>query len=176
MKKSMILCALLATLILFSTNIYGKKNFITKVEVLGKSPSQIYGFMFGLNKQKYLAWHEEHKDFKIVGQTKDTLGSVFFFHERMDKLTVKYKWKVTSIVPNHKIVMKAEYFIPIYLTLIFDKTLNGTLVTHDLQVGTNPNSKILDWFVGTFILTKSKQKSQDRHAIEEFKNLEKLIQ
>lgn len=151
-------------------------NHLTKIEVLGKKSSQIYDFMFDLDKAKYISWHpKEHKDFKIIKETKDILGSVFLFHEKMDNLTVKYKWEVIELIKNHKIVMKAQYFIPIYLILIFDETQNGTLVTHDLQIGNKQKSRVFDFFMGNFIFTKSKQQSLTRHANEEFKNLENLL-
>ncbi len=159
-------------------NLDAMTNHITKIEVLGKKLYQIYEFMFGLNKEKYISWHPtEHKDFRIVKETKDTLGSVFFFHEKMDKLTVKYNWEVFELATNHKIVMKAQYFIPLYLILTFDETPNGTLVTHELQIGFKKKiTGLTDWFLLKFIFTKGKQQSNHRHANEEFKNLENLIQ
>jgi hypothetical protein len=162
--------------LLASMNANAMTNQVTKVAVLGKTPSQIYDFMFGLDKEKYIAWHLEHKDFKIIKQTTDTVGSVFFFHEQMDKLKVKYRWEVLEIVKNYKIVMKAQYFIPIYLILTLDETPNGTLVTHDLQIGYKQKTTgLIDWCIRNFVFTKSKRHSQDRHAIEEFKNLERLL-
>lgn len=113
--------------------------------------------------------------FKVAKQTLDTVGAIFFFNEKMDNIKVKYIWEVKEIIANRQIVMKAKYFIPIYLRLTFDTTPNSTLVTHTLQVGNNPKSKIFDWFITTFIFTKSKQNSQDRHAVQEFKNREQLI-
>jgi hypothetical protein len=151
-------------------------NHLTKIEILGKEPKQIYDFMFSLDKAKYISWHPtEHIDYRIVKETKDILGSVFLFHEKMDKVTVKYKWELIELVENHKIVMKAQYFIPLYLILIFDKTPNGTLVTHDLQIGKEFKSGVFDFFIRNFIFTKSKQRSLTRHANEEFKNLEQLL-
>jgi hypothetical protein len=164
-------------LIFITLNLHAMTNHITKIEVLGKKPQQIYEFMFGLNKEKYIRWHPEHKDFRIVKETKDTLGSVFFFHEKMDKLTVKYNWEVVELATNHKIVMKAQYFIPLYLILTFDETPNGTLVTHELQIGFKKKiTGLTDWFLLKFIFTQGKQQSNHRHANEEFKNLENLIQ
>ena len=151
-------------------------NHITKIEILGKKPNQIFDFMLSLNKEKYLNWHPEHKDFAVINQTENKLGTVFYFHEKMDKLTVKYKWEVVEFTQNHKVVMKAKYFIPIYLTLTFDETENGTLVTHDIQLGYKKKTiGIIDWVIKSFVFTKSKVFSNERHAIEEFKNLEKII-
>ena len=159
--------------LLAAFNVQSMTNHVTKIEVLGKNPKQIYDFMFSLDKAKYIAWHPtEHKDFKVIKVTKELLGSVFFYSEKIDNITVKYKWEVIELVENHKIVMKARYFIPLYLTLILDETPNGTLVTHELSIG---KSKFLDFFIRNFIFTRSKQKSLTRHANEEFKNLEHLL-
>ena len=163
--------------LLAAINLQAMTNHITKIEVLGKKPQQIYDFMFSLDKAKYIAWHPtEHKDFRIVKETKDTVGSIFFFNEKMDKLKVKYNWEVMELVENHKIVMRAKYFIPLYLTLTFDETPNGTLVTHELAIGFKKKmTGFSDWFLLNFIFTKSKQQSNHRHANEEFKNLEHLL-
>ena len=73
-------------------------------------------------------------------------------------------------------IMKAIYKIPVYLILTFDETPNGTLVTHDLQIGNQQKSGgIKDWFIKKFIFTLSRKNALTKHAIEEFKNLEKLI-
>jgi hypothetical protein len=164
-------------LLLMTINAQSMTNHVTKIEILGKNPKQIYDFMFSLDKAKYIAWHPtEHKDFKIIKETKDTVGSVFFFNEKMDKLKVKYNWEVVELIENHRIVMKAQYFIPLYLILTFDETPNGTLVTHELKIGFK--KKIIgltDWFLLTFVFGKNKQQSNHRHANEEFKNLETLI-
>jgi hypothetical protein len=54
-------------LLLATLNVHTMTNHVTKIEVLGKKPKQIYGFMFSLDKAKYIAWHPtEHKDFKII--------------------------------------------------------------------------------------------------------------
>jgi hypothetical protein len=161
---------------LAAKNAQAMTNHLTKIEILGKEPKQIYDFMFSLDKAKYISWHPtEHVDYRIVKETKEILGSIFFFHEKMDNVTVKYNWELIELVENQKIVIKAQFFIPIYLILIFDKTPNGTLVTHDLQIGKELKSSAFDFFIRNFIFTKSKQHSLTRHANEEFKNLEQLL-
>ncbi len=161
--------------LLVANNLSAMTNFVTEIEIMGKKPFQIYAFMFGLDKPTYQAWHPEHKDYKVIKQTKDTLGSVFFFSEKMDNLTVKYKWEVVQLAQNQKIVMKAKYPIPIFLTLTFTQTQNGTLVTHDLQIGGRRKSPLFDFFIRKFIFSKRKAFALERHTIEEFKNLESLI-
>ncbi len=162
--------------LLSAFNAHSMTHHTTQIEVLGRSPSQIYEFMFALDREKYLAWHPEHLDFRIVKQTNDTLGSVFFFDEKMDKLRVKYRWEVVEIEPNHKIRMKALHAVPVYLTLTLQELPTGTLVTHDLTIGFERKiTGFTDWFLMKFIFTKSKRRSIERHAKEEFKNLEGLI-
>jgi hypothetical protein len=152
-------------------------NHTTKIEVLGKTPTQLYDFMFSLDKKTYIAWHPlEHKDFMVLKETKNIVGSLFRFHEQIDNMTVKYTWEVAKITPNQKIVMKAKYFIPLFLILQFEETPNGTMVIHTLHIGfKNQFSGFIDWFITRFIFTKNRQNASDRHAYEEFKNLEILI-
>jgi hypothetical protein len=152
-------------------------NLITKIEVLGKKPSQIYDFMLDLNREKYIAWHPtEHIDYRVVKETRDIIGSICFYHEKMDNLRVKYYWEVTELTKNQLIVMKAKHIISVYLILKLDETTQGTLVTHNLQIGyKNGISNLVDWVVRNFIFTKNKRNSLERHANEEFKNLEKII-
>jgi len=169
-------CQSIALLML--SNCVFAMNHVTKIEIVGKQPSQIYDFMFSLDKPKYMAWHpEDHAGFAIIEHTETRRGSVFYFDERIGDFRVNYQWEVIGVMKNHKIIMKAKYKIPIYLILTFDKTLNGTLVTHDLQIGNQHKSDgIKDWFIKKFIFTLSRQNALTKHAIEEFKNLEKLIE
>lgn len=152
-------------------------NLITKIEILGKKPSQIYDFMLDLDKEKYIAWHPtEHIDYRVVKETPDIIGSICFYHEKIDNLTVKYHWKVTELTENQEIIMKAKHLIPVYLKLKLDETSHGTLVTHNLQIGYNNGiSDWIDWVVKNFIFTKNNRDSLERHANEEFKNLENII-
>lgn len=152
-------------------------NHVTKIEVIGKQPNQIYDFMLSLDKPKYVAWHpEDHAGFIIIKETEAVRGTMFYFDERIGNLRVNHQWEVVGFTKNHKIIMKAVYKVPVYLFLTFDKTLNGTLVTHDLQIGNQYKSdRIKDWFIKKFIFTHSRQEALTKHATEEFKNLEKLI-
>jgi hypothetical protein len=153
---------------------FAQTSHITTIEVLGKKPNQLYEFMFSLDKAKYVDWHKTvHKDFRIVKKTVDTIGSIFFFHEQMPKLTIKYEWQVVELVKNQKIVMKAQSFIPIYLVLNFREIANGTFVTHELRIG--GKCSISNFLIRNFIFTKSKKQSVSEHAIEEFKNFESLL-
>jgi hypothetical protein len=169
-------CCQSIVLLMLSNHVFAI-NHVTKIEVFGKQPSQIYDFMFSLDKPKYMAWHpEEHAGFMIIKQTEAIRGSVFYFDERIGGFRVNHQWEVVGVMKNHKIIMKAIYKIPVYLILTFDETPNGTLVTHDLQIGNQQKyGGIKDWFIKKFIFTLSRQNALTKHAIEEFKNLEKLI-
>ena len=169
-------CCQSVVLYMLATQVFDM-NHITKIEIVGKQPSHIYDFMFSWDKPKYIAWHpEDHTAFIIIKQTEAIRGSVFYFDERIGDFRVNHQWEVVGVIKNHKIIMKAIYKIPIYLILTFDKTPNGTLVTHDLQIGNQRKSGgIKDWFIKKFIFTLSRQNALTKHAYEEFKNLEKLI-
>ena len=170
-------CCQSIVLLILATQVFAM-NHITKIEIVGKQPSQIYDFMFSLDKPKYMAWHpEDHAGFTIIEQTEARRGSVFYFDERIGDFRVNHRWEVVGVIKNHKIILKAIYKIPIYLILTFDETPNGTMVTHDLQIGNQHKSDgIKDWFIKKFIFTLSRQNALTKHAIEEFKNLEKLIE
>ena len=98
------------------------------------------------------------------------------FEKRPSDVKYAKDW-ITRLVKEENATTKdSTHMIPIYLILDFEETQNGTLVKHDLQLGYKKTwTGFVDWFIRSFIFTKSKQKSQDRHAIEEFKNLEKQI-
>jgi hypothetical protein len=148
----------------------------TEILVLGKLPNDIFDYMLNLDKEKYLKWHEkDHLDYKLVKQTTDTLGSIFYFDENIGgKLRTNYNWELVELETNKKLRMKAQYFIPIYLLLTFDKQTNGTLVTHELKIGYKKN-KALNWLIKKIKFGSKNKILVHEHAIEEFKNLEHLI-
>ena len=154
-----------------------KRIFLTtEILVIGKSPNDIFNYMLNLDKDKYIKWHEkDHIDYKLIKQTTDTLGSIFYFDENIGgKLRTKYNWELFEMTTDNKLLMKAQYFIPIYLLLTFDKKTNGTLVTHQLQIGYKRNI-VMNWVIKTVKFGSKNQILVHEHAIEEFKNLEHLI-
>lgn len=148
---------------------------VTKILVLNKTPKEIFSYMLNLNNNKYLKWHKDHLEYSLVKQTANGLGSVFYFDEKMGgKLRVKYKWELIEMETNKKLFTKAQSFIPIYLLLTFNKQAEGTLVTHELQIGYKKN-KLINWVIKKIGFGSKNQKIVHEHAIEEFKNLEHLI-
>ena len=145
---------------------------ITEIIVHGISPKQIYDFMFSLTNEKYLQWHREHKEFKVIKETKDTIGSVFYFNEVINDFKIDYDWKVVSVERNKKIIMKAsKYLIPIYLEITLKEEGNNTQVKHHLKTG----NCVTYWIIKKYFFTEERSRDLDRHVKEEFTNLEWLI-
>jgi hypothetical protein len=154
-----------------------KRIFLTtEIIVLGKTPTQIFAFFFDLDKEKYIKWHKkDHIDYKIIKETSDIVGSVFYYDEDIGgKIRIKYNWELMEMETDKMLLMKAQFIIPIYLLLTCDKTGNGTLIKHQLQIGYKKNG-----FVNSIIkklkFTDEIAQTIHQHAIEEFKNLEHLI-
>lgn len=140
--------------------------------VHSKSPKQIYDFMFSLTQEKYLQWHPEHKEFKIVKVTPDTIGSIFYFDEVIDGFKVDFNWKVIAIESDKKILMKtSKYGVTIIFELLLKEEGGNTQVTHNLKIG----NRLTKGIVKKFFFTEKVIKDIDRHAKEEFTNLEWLI-
>lgn len=159
---------------LFAGVQYGKCQVesITEITVHNKSPKQIYDFMFSLTQEKYLLWHPEHKEFKLLKSTSDTIGSVFYFNEVIDGFKVDYNWKVIAVEKNKKILMKArKYSVRILFEITFKEDGNDTKVKHYLKIGNTFTS----WIVKKYFFTDEVIKNLDRHVKEEFANLEWLI-
>ncbi len=145
---------------------------VTEITVHNKSPKQIYDFMFSLTQEKYLLWHPEHKEFKLLKSTPDTIGSVFYFNEVINGFKIDYKWKVVAIEKNKKILMKArKYSVRVLFEITFKEEGNDTKVRHYLKIG----NSLTSWIVKKYFFTETVIKNLDRHVKEEFKNLEWLI-
>jgi hypothetical protein len=150
-------------------------SIISIITVNGKTPQELYEFMLNLDKKKYLDWHKDHKDFKIIKQEPAIVGSIFYFEEYVGKTKVNYDWEIASLKPNEKIILKAKYFYDITLELIFTESgKNNTVVTHNLKFGSG--NGFSDYFVKKIFLTETFRKVMQKHAEEEFKALEIKIE
>lgn len=149
---------------------------ITEITVHNKSPKEIYDFMFTLTQEKYELWHPEHKEFKVIKSTTDTIGSVFYFNEIINGYKIDFKWEVIEIEKDKRILMKAKYFIPITLELTLKEENKNTVVKHHLKIGYNgKRAGISERIIRKYYFTDKVIKDLDRHAKEEFSNLEWLI-
>lgn len=153
-------------------------EIITKIIIKGKSPQQIFDWMLNLNQERYLEWHPTaHKSYRRIKETENFVGSIIYFEETLGDFRVNYKWEVVDLKTDNLILMKAKIFYPVYLSLSFLATNKDTEVIHQLRIGFSFKGleKIFDWFVRKFIFTEKKIGALERHAMEEFKNLENII-
>ncbi|WP_374174381.1 hypothetical protein [Flavobacterium tructae] len=152
-------------------------HLLTDIEVK-MNTALIYKFLLNLDREKYCQWHPAHKDFVVIERTEQELGSILYFKEIVDGTTVKYKWRIIEVTENKLVKMKALYFYPVYLTIALENiSENKTIVHHSLDIGYRNNflSLITDWVVGRTLFSIKKRKSQQLHAIEEYTNLENLL-
>jgi len=152
-------------------------KLLTEIE-LDKSADKIYSFLLNLDKDKYCLWHSCHKDFKIIAKTDNINGSVFYFHEIVDGTKANYKWTLIDHRKDILIKMKAIYFYPLYLTIKLDRiSAHKTIVRHEISTGFQNKflSLIFDSVVGKTLFSKKVRQSQQRHAIDEYKNLENIL-
>lgn len=156
-------------------------QIITKIIVKGKSPQQIFDWLHNLNQERYLQWHPAHKDYRLIRETKNLTGSIIYFDETFGGRRVNYKWELIKVKRNLPVLvedkMKAKTLYPVYWHLSGEKINNDTKIIHKLMIGFSFKGleKIFDWFVRKFIFTERRIKTLERHATEEFKNLEKII-
>lgn len=146
---------------------------ITEITIRGKSPKEIYDFMFSLTQKKYILWHPEHQEFKVIKTTAEITGSIFYFKEIINGFKIQYNWEVVQVMKNHKILMRAKYFYPISLELVLRAENNNTIVKHILKIG--KKTGFISKIISRYFFTEKVEKDLQRHAIEEFTNLEWLI-
>jgi hypothetical protein len=145
---------------------------LTVVRVEGKKGEKIFRFMLELDKAKYLAWNDAHRDYQVLNRTVDFVGSIIYFDEKIGNLRLKSDWEVTKVVENALIELKSKKFgVPIYLNLTFVEKENYTDVTHEVLAGYSKKN-IINWFIKNFFFTKYRMIAIEKHAIEEFKYLE----
>lgn len=151
-------------------------EIITKIIVKGKSPQQIFDWINNLNQERYIQWHPA-AHISCERPAKLKVGDTIWFKEILNGFKISYKWKIIELKADHSLLMKARFFCPIYLQLLFLPHNGDTEVIHNLKIGFSFKGlgRIFDWFVRKFILTKRKTEAIKQHATEEFKNLEKII-
>jgi len=143
-----------------------------------KSADFIYEFLLNLDKEKYCKWHSAHKDFTVIKRNEQEIGSILYFKEIVDQTVVNFKWRIIEITENKLVKMRALYFYPICLTIGLESiSKEATIVHHHLHVGFKLKflNLIPDWIIGNTLFSQRKRKSQQQHAIEEYKNLEHLL-
>jgi len=151
-------------------------TFSTEIFIKGKSPQQIYDWMLELDDEKYKRWHREHLEWKTLKRTEDVVGSTIFFDEWIGKLRFKFKGEITEAEPNRLLVFKLKHFPPAYFLLRFEPADGGTKVVHEVGFGfKGVLGAVFDALLKLTPLFKYFAREMERHAQEEFKNLEKVI-
>lgn len=151
-------------------------TFTTIVEVTGKSPDQVYDWVLNLNNDKYRRWHPAHKEWKTIKRTHNEMGSIVYLDEQFNHFRLKLTGKLVEVKPNRFLLYKWKSLISGYLSLTFESTNTGTKVTHEVGIGYKGLlGKIIDWLLRKFYLTKAFEEALEKHAKEEFRNLEEII-
>ena len=148
----------------------------TKIEIKGKTPKQIYYWIFDLDDKKYKKWHPTHREWKTIKRTPNEIGSIVYLDEQFYHFRLKLTGELVEVKPNSILLYKLKSPISGYLSLSFELTKIGTMVIHEVRVGYDGMfSRIVDWFLRKLYFTKSFEKALEEHTNEEFKNLEMLI-
>lgn len=151
-------------------------TFTTTVEVTGKSPDQIYDWVLNLDNDKYKRWHPAHKEWKGIKRTSNEIGSIAYLDEQFNHFRLKLTGELVEVKPNRFLLYKWKSPISGYLSLAFEPTNTGTKVIHEVGVGYGGLfGRIIDWVLRKFYLTKAFEEALEKHADEEFKNLEELV-
>ncbi len=152
-------------------------KFVTKIKINGKSSLQISNWFRTLNRERYLQWHPDHKDYKLIKTTPAFVGSIIYFDEIIKGFRINFKWEVIELRGNEMMLLKAIFFYPVYLQIFMKEINQDTKVSHELRIGFEFKGfeKVFDTMISLFIFTNKRAKALDHHAIEEFGNLELLI-
>lgn len=151
-------------------------TFTTTVEVTGKSSVQIYDWILNLDNDKYKRWHPAHKEWKTIKRTPNEMGSIIYLDEQFNRFRLKLTGELVEVKPNRILLYRLKSPISGYLSLVFEPTNTGTRVIHKIGVGYGGLfGKIINWLLRKFYLTKAFEEALEKHAKEEFKNLEALI-
>ncbi len=150
--------------------------FRTEIQIKGKTTGQIYNWLLDLDNEKYERWHPEHRRWRTIKREPGDLGNVIYFDEKIGRMRFRVKGKIVEAEPGRRLVYKLNYPIPTYLSLEFVPADKGVNVIHEVKFGyKGPMGKVLGGLVRRTRLVKYFEKELDRHARQEFKNLETII-
>lgn len=149
----------------------------TEIIVKKIRPSQIFDWIMYLTPEKYRQWDPKAHVGRIKRPAVLKVGDEIWFEEIIDEYKVNFRWKVKILDRPNLLLMKATIPFPVYLQLSFLPLDNDTKVIHEIRIGFNllRTEKIIDWFITLFVMPKKKIAAIRKHAVEEFKNLEKIL-
>ena len=149
----------------------------TEILIQNTSPEQIFDWIVHLTPEKYRQWDPKAHVGRIERPAVLNVGDEFWFEEYIDKYKISFRWKVKALNRPNLFLMKAKFPFPVNLRLSFLPMNKDTQVIHDLRIGFIflGLEKIIDFFIQIFIMPEKKISAIKLHAIEEFKNLEKIL-
>ncbi len=150
----------------------------TEIIVPNTSPSQIFDWIMNLTPEKYRQWDPKAHVGKIKRPSVLKVGDKFWFEEVIDNYKISFRWIIKVLNRPNLFLMKASIPFPVYLQLSFLPLNKDSKVIHELRIGFNffGLEKIVDFFITLFIMPGKKISAIRRHATEEFKNLEEILQ
>lgn len=155
----------------FFCGVSGQVETITQLRVHNQSPEKIYQFLLTLTPEKYLQWHPDHREFKVIKSTKEITGSIFYFREEINGFKSEHEWKVIALQPNKSITLKTSQFgISLVIEIQLATAGADTEVKHCLKIGKG----MTNWLV-KFFFTEKVRTDLQQHVREEFQNLEKML-
>lgn len=150
---------------------------VVEVSVVGVQPEQVWQWVVSMTDVKYREWHRNHRSYALLRSKDDLVGMRFHFDEVLEgKFRINLSWEIVEIEAPRRVVFRALILYPVRLELALDPTSEGTWVRHVLRIGGgSPLYRLIDPLILRLIFTAERRALLDRHAREEFKNLERLI-
>jgi hypothetical protein len=148
-------------------------NLETKVQSNNLKAQDIFSFMLNCDDEKYQTWWpENHFSFHTIKRNPNNNGNLVFFDEMVGKRRLKFTAVIIKLITDKEIVwqMKKLVMLPAWLSLKFDETKDGLIITHKLSVGFNGFGKIFDPILKLYLNDKF-EKDLAAHAETEFKRL-----
>jgi len=151
-------------------------GFTSAVEVKDLRPREIHRWLREMDNKRFKQWHPAHREYRVVRETPNYVGSRFYFREIVDGFEISGTWEVVYAEPPDTLIFKRRWQ-PVYWLLILTGTKNGTLVMNDMRYGTGWKwiDRPLGRIVERFYLTPEIQKAIDQHDREEFLMLGAVI-
>ena len=150
---------------------------VVDIPLVNVTPQKIWNWLSTMNDEKYREWHHDHRYYKILHPVKKSVGMKVRFVEVLEgSYKIDLAWEVIQSIPPRHVIFRAIVPFPVRLELLIFAMPNGALVRHHIKIGNSSLlSRIFEPVISTLIFTKKRQSILERHAYEEFKNLEHLV-
>jgi hypothetical protein len=149
----------------------------TQINVPDLSAKSVFDFMIDCTDEKYQQWWPKtHLAFHTISRQEDNIGSLVLFDEMIGKRRLMFQAMIIKSLPRQEIVwqMKKMILLPAWLSLKFQNTEDGVLITHSLSAGFRGLGKVFDPIIRLY-LNKKFEKELAAHANMEFNKLSLLV-